>query len=233
MKNKYIVWIKVALHLACLIPLARLGYLYDTDDLGANPLEFITHSTGTWTLVFLLVTLGVTPLRQIIHQQWLGRLRRMIGLYAFFYACLHFTTYAYLDRYLEWAALVGAGEGAPPAANFFSFVLQDVAKRPFVTAGFTSFVLLIPLAATSNKWMLKLLTGRRWQQLHRLIYLSAMAGVVHFLWLVKADRTQPYIYGSILLFLLGYRATVKLLSWRPARRSRSSSSPLEAEQVES
>lgn len=217
MKNKYIVWLKVVIHLACLVPLARLGYYFYTNNLGANPIEFITHSTGDWTMIFLLFTLSITPLRRLSGLQWLGRFRRMIGLYAFFYSCLHFTTYAYLDRYLEWAALASAGEGARSAANFFSFVLQDVAKRPFVTAGFTSFLLMVPLAVTSNKLSLRLLTGRRWQQLHRLIYLSAMAGVVHYWWLVKADITQPAIYASILAALLAFRLLAKLWSRRLPR----------------
>jgi sulfoxide reductase heme-binding subunit YedZ len=213
-KNKYIVAIKVLIHPLCLVPLARLGYNFYTDNLGANPLEFITHSTGDWTMIFLLITLGITPLRRLSGLQWLGRFRRMIGLYAFFYSCLHFTTYAYLDRYLEWTALTGGSEGARPAANFFSFVLQDVAKRPFITAGFTSFVLMIPLALTSNKVALRLLTGRRWQQLHRLIYASVIAGVVHYWWLVKADITQPAIYAALLGALLGYRLIAKLWSLR-------------------
>jgi len=205
-KNKYIVAIKVLVHLACLVPLARLGYLGHQsyqgsgEGLGANPIEVITRSTGFWTLVFLMVTLGITPLRQIPGLYWLIRFRRLIGLYAFCYACLHFTTYIWLDQEFDVAGMI-----------------KDVAKRPFITAGFTSFVLLIPLALTSNKAALRRLTGRRWQQLHRLIYLSATGGVVHFWWLVKADITQPLIFAGILTALLGYRVMLKLWSWRPSR----------------
>lgn len=200
MKNKYIVLLKVVIHLLCFVPLARLGYYWQTDNLGANPIEFITHSTGDWTMIFLLITLGMTPLRKLSGLQWLGRFRRMLGLYAFFYGCLHFTTYIWLDQFFDTANMI-----------------KDVAKRPFITAGFTSFVLMAPLALTSNKAALRLLTGRRWQQLHRLIYVSAVAGVVHYWWLVKADITQPAIYGAILAVLLGYRLLAKLWAWRASK----------------
>lgn len=211
MKNKYIIAFKVVIHLACLVPVARLSfyfysdYYFDTRHLGTNPIEFITHSTGDWTMIFLLITLSVTPLRRLSGLQWLGRLRRMIGLYAFFYACLHFTTYLWLDQEFNTASMI-----------------KDIAKRPFITAGFTSFVLMVPLALTSNKAALRLLTGKRWQQLHRLIYVSAIAGVVHYWWLVKADITQPAIYASILAALLAFRLLAKLWSrrWpRPAVES--------------
>lgn len=202
MKNRYIVLIKIIIHLACLIPLAWLGYNGYNDNLGANPIEVITRSTGFWTLALLMVTLSVTPLRQITGLQWLIRLRRMIGLYAFFYACLHFTTYIWLDQFFD-----------------LESISKDIVKRPFITAGFTGFVLLIPLALTSTKGMVRRLTGKRWQQLHRLIYLSAIAGVVHFFWLVKADISQPLIFGTILALLLGHRATVKLWSMLSSRFS--------------
>ena len=190
--------------LACLIPLALLGFDAYTDNLGANPIEVITRSTGSWTLTFLLITLSVTPLRRITGLQGLIKLRRMFGLFAFFYVSLHFTTYIWLDQFFDFAGII-----------------KDVAKRPFITVGFSSFVLLIPLALTSSAAMIRRL-GRRWQQLHRLVYLCAIGGVVHFLWLVKADRRQPFIYGAILTFLLAYRAIMKrfekIIPWtRPLR----------------
>ncbi len=185
---------KAGAFLACLIPLGLLGWDAYTDNLGANPIEVITRSTGSWTLIFLLITLSATPLRRISSFKGVIKLRRMLGLYAFFYACLHFTTYIWLDQFFD------LGE-----------ILKDIPKRPFITVGFASFVLLIPLALTSTSGMVRRL-GRRWQQLHRLVYVTAIGGVVHFLWLVKADRRQPLIYGTILTFLLGYRLVTK---WRP------------------
>ena len=168
----------------CLLPLGRLIVLGASGGLGANPIEFITRSTGTWTLVALMVTLSVTPLRRLTGRTDLIQYRRMLGLFAFFYACLHFTTYIWLDHFFD------------PAA-----IARDVIKRPFVTVGFTAFVLLIPLAATSNRAMMRRL-GRRWQVLHRLVYLIAALGVVHYLWLVKKDLTSPLIYGTVLALLL-------------------------------
>jgi len=175
------------------MPLARLAWKGTHDGLGANPIEFITLSTGTWTLVFLLVTLAITPLRRLTGQAWLIRFRRLTGLFAFFYATLHFTTYIWLDKFFD-----------------FPEMLKDIAKRPFITAGFTAFVLLIPLAATSTAGSIRRLGGRNWQLLHRLIYVSALGGVVHFWWKVKADTRQPAIYAAILAGLLGYRI---IASW--------------------
>jgi sulfoxide reductase heme-binding subunit YedZ len=183
---------KVALFFICLIPLARLAWLGYSDGLGANPIEFITRSTGTWTLVLLLVTLSVTPLRKMTGYNKLAQLRRMLGLFAFFYVCLHFTTYIWLDQFFDWAA-----------------ILKDIKKRPFITVGFACFVLLLPLAATSTNAMMRRL-GRRWQQLHRLVYLIAIGGVVHYWWLVKKDITQPALYALVLAILLGYRLTLWL-----------------------
>lgn len=168
----------------CLLPLLRLIVLGATGGLGANPIEFITRATGTWTLVGLLATLSVTPLRRLTGYAPLLRYRRMLGLFAFFYACLHFVTYLWLDQFFD------------PSA-----ILRDIAKRPFITVGFAAFVLLIPLAATSTRAMMRRL-GRRWQQLHRLVYAVAVFGVLHYLWLVKKDVTQPLIYGSVLALLL-------------------------------
>lgn len=194
---------KVALFFVCLIPLARLVWLAYSDGLGANPIEFITRSTGTWTLVLLLVTLSVTPLRKLTGYNALIKVRRMLGLFAFFYVCLHFTTYIWLDQFFEWASIV-----------------KDIKKRPFITVGFASFVLLIPLALTSTNAMMRRL-GRRWQQLHRLVYLIGIGGVVHYWWLVKKDITQPALYALVLAILLGYRLT----KWLQARK-RSTTPPV-------
>ncbi|MBZ0132188.1 MAG: sulfoxide reductase heme-binding subunit YedZ [Rhodocyclaceae bacterium] len=181
--------IKAVCFIACLGPLAQLAWLGFADGLGANPIEYITRHLGTWTLNFLLVTLAVTPLRHISGWHWLIRLRRMLGLYAFFYAALHFLTYIWLDQFFDWASIV-----------------KDIAKRPFITAGFTAFLLLIPLAATSNTAMVKRLGGRRWTQLHRSVYAIAIIGVIHYWWLVKKDITLPLLYAVLLGALLGFRA---------------------------
>ena len=178
---------KVWIALACLLPLLRLIGLGVSGGLGANPIEFITRSTGTWSLVGLLVTLSVTPLRRLTGRADLIRYRRMLGLFAFFYACLHFVTYVWLDQFFE------------PAA-----IAKDIVKRPFITVGFSAFMLLIPLAATSTHVMMRRL-GRRWQQLHRLVYPIALLGVIHYLWLVKKDMTEPLIYGAVLALLLAMR----------------------------
>lgn len=177
----------VALFALCLFPLGRLLWLGATGGLGANPIEFITRSTGTWTLVGLLLTLSVTPLRRLTGWSALLRHRRTLGLFAFFYASLHFITYTWLDQFFDLAS-----------------VARDIAKRPFITLGFAAFVLLIPLALTSTQRMMKKM-GRRWQQLHRLVYGIALLGVLHYLWLVKRDLTQPLLYGGILLVLLAAR----------------------------
>ena len=190
----------------CLLPLLRLIGLGVGGGLGANPIEFITRSTGTWTLVGLLVTLSVTPLRRLTGRADLIRYRRMLGLFTFFYAGLHFVTYIWLDQFFD------------PAA-----IARDIVKRPFITIGFTAFVLLIPLASTSTQAMMRRL-GRRWQLLHRLIYLIAVLGIIHYLWLVTKDLTDPLIYGGILVLLLAVRLPwgVALLQatrdrWVPAR----------------
>ena len=188
MKNAYTKLMKIPVWGLCLMPLVRLAWKGFHDDLGANPIEFITLSTGTWTLIFLLTTLAITPLRRLTGLTWLIRFRRLIGLFAFFYAALHFTTYIWLDKFFDFPAM-----------------LKDIAKRPFITAGFTAFLLLIPLAATSTAGAIRRLGGRKWQLLHRLIYVSALGAVVHFWWKVKADTRQPAIYAAVLAVLLGYR----------------------------
>jgi sulfoxide reductase heme-binding subunit YedZ len=177
--------LRAAAFLLCLVPLARLVVLNFSDGLTANPIEFITRSTGTWTLVFLLITLAVTPLRRALGWPWLLRLRRMLGLYAFFYGCLHLTTYVWLDQFFDPAAIV-----------------RDIVKRPFITMGFTAFVLMLPLALTSTHAMVRRLGAARWQRLHRLVYAVSVAGVIHYWWLVKRDVTQPLIYALVLGVLL-------------------------------
>ena len=190
-------WFKPVVFIACLGPLARLGWKAYAGLLGANPIEVITHSTGDWTLIFLLVTLSITPLRKITGQLWLIRYRRMLGLFAFFYASLHFTTYIWLDKFFD-----------------VHEMLADIAKRKFITVGFAAFLLLIPLAVTSTSGWIRRLGGKRWQVLHRLIYVSAMLGVVHYLWLVKADIRKPLEYGAVLAVLLVYR----IVAWFRAGR---------------
>jgi sulfoxide reductase heme-binding subunit YedZ len=180
--------VKAALFAAALVPLLRLVVAAFTGGLGVNPIEFITRSTGTWTLSFLLFTLAVTPLRRITGWNWLIRLRRMLGLFAFFYACLHFTTYLWLDQFFDAAAIA-----------------KDIVKRPFITVGFAAFVLLVPLAVTSTNAMIRRLGGKNWQRLHYLVYLIATLGVVHYWWLVKKDVTQPMLFALALAMLLLYR----------------------------
>ena len=180
--------LKPVVFLLCLLPIGLLAWNGFTGNLSANPIDDITDTTGTWTLRFVMITLAVTPLRKLSGWNILGRTRRMIGLFTFFYAALHFTTYAWLDQFFD----IGT-------------ILLDITKRPFILAGFTAFVLFIPLAVTSTGGWVRRLGGRRWQLLHRLVYISAIAGVVHYLWLVKADIQRPLIYGLILLALLAYR----------------------------
>lgn len=179
--------IKVALFCAALLPLARLVWLAATDDLGANPVEFVIRSLGTWTLVSLLATLSITPIRLITGVAWPVQLRRMLGLFAFFYASLHLLAYAGLDQWFDWHAIA-----------------HDIVKHPYVVVGFSAFLLMIPLALTSNRAAIRRL-GQRWQALHRLVYLIATLGVIHYWWLVKKDVSEPVIYASVLAVLLGIR----------------------------
>jgi sulfoxide reductase heme-binding subunit YedZ len=188
---------KFAIFLAALIPLARLGWNALHEGLGANPIEVITHTTGDWTLIFILTTLCITPLRRLTRQYWVIGIRRMIGLFAFFYATLHFLTYIWLDKFFDLREM-----------------LKDIAKRPFITVGFAAFVLLIPLAMTSTAGWIRRLGGRNWQRLHRLIYLTAILGVVHYWWLVKADLRKPEEYAIVLGILLLYR----LIIWADEKR---------------
>lgn len=175
---------KVLVFLLCLWPAVHLGHAVFLGDPGPDPVARIVHETGAWTLRFLLITLAVTPLRRLGGWNALIRFRRMLGLYAFFYATLHFAAYLFLDLGAFWAQ-----------------ILTDIAKRPYITMGFTAWLLLIPLALTSTNAMMKRL-GKRWQPLHRLSYLIAILGVLHFIWLVKADLREPLVYAGILAILL-------------------------------
>ena len=195
--------LKSAVFLTCLIPLGQLGYGYYSDNLTANPIEYITRFTGSWSLIILLASLSVTPLRRLTGWNELIKLRRMLGLFAFFYAALHFSTYMVLDLFFDFAAIA-----------------KDIYKRPYITVGFSALVLMIPLAVTSSAAMIRRL-GKRWQQLHYLVYGIAILGVLHFYWLVKADIRRPVQYGAVLTLLLGCRLAFKLApvikSWRSSR----------------
>jgi sulfoxide reductase heme-binding subunit YedZ len=195
--TKQISWIKGAVFVAALIPLARMAYLTLTGQL-VDPLEFITRGTGDWTLYFLAITLAVTPLRKLSGWNWLIKLRRMVGLYTFFYGFLHFMTFLWFDHFFDLAEM-----------------WKDVLKRPFITVGFIAFVLLIPLALTSTNGMIKRLGGKRWQWLHRLIYLIAPLALLHFWWMKagKHDFSQPILFIVILGTLLLMRV------WWAARKS--------------
>ena len=192
-------WTKPLVFFLCLSPLGYLGWRAYNGRLTANPIEYITHYTGDYILIFLVITLSITPARKLLGIPQLIRFRRMLGLFAFSYACLHFLTYIVLDQFFDFAAMIA-----------------DVAKRKYITVGFTGFVLLIPLAITSTAGWIRRLGGKRWQQLHRFIYITAAAGVIHFYWLVKSDVTRPTRYGAIIAFLLFYRLAVRLAN-RPMR----------------
>ncbi|HRQ36093.1 MAG TPA: protein-methionine-sulfoxide reductase heme-binding subunit MsrQ [Chiayiivirga sp.] len=184
--------IKILIFALCLLPAGLLAAGWFGHALGANPIEAVQHGTGQWTLRMLLATLAVTPLRRLTGLHWLLRLRRMLGLFAFAWACAHLLAWAWLDLWLDWPAIAA-----------------DILERPYVTVGFAAFVLLVPLAATSSAGAIRRLGGRRWQALHRSVYAIAILGVVHFWWLVKADVLEPLVYALILAALLGAR-----VGWR-------------------
>lgn len=181
--------LKPPLFLLCLLPLAWYGWGIYTDTLGANPIEAVTRGLGTWTLNFLLITLSVTPLRRYTGWNWLAPLRRMLGLFVFFYAVLHLNTYLWLDQFFDWNAIA-----------------KDILKRPFITVGMVCFFLLVPLAATSNNYAIRKLGGRRWRELHRTVYAIGLLAVLHYAWMVKADLSGPLTYAAVLAALLGVRA---------------------------
>lgn len=183
---KYV--IKPTVFALCLVPFGVLLWRVVIGDLGANPIETINRFTGDWTLRFLLITLAVTPMRQIFGWTMPMRFRRMLGLFAFFYVCMHFLSYVWLDQFFR-----------------IEEIVKDIVKRPYITLGFTSFLLLIPLAATSTDAMVRRLGARRWQGLHRLVYVAATGGVAHFIWMVKSDYREPLVYTALLAMLLGAR----------------------------
>ncbi len=210
--------LKAAVFLLALIPLANLVAGLFTDGLGANPVETITHATGDWALRFVLITLAVTPLRELFGWHRLMLLRRMLGLFAFFYASLHLATWVVFDHFFDAAGM-----------------LEDVLERPYITFGMTAFLLLLPLAATSTDgWIRRL--GRRWKQLHQLVYPAAIVAVLHFVWLVKADLREPLIYAALLGLLLGWRLLPlrlrRQLGRRPRRGSRSGTLGAAAGQIQ-
>jgi sulfoxide reductase heme-binding subunit YedZ len=179
--------VRFIVFVVCLLPAVLLLTNFFMDELGANPFEELTRRSGEWTLRFLLITLAITPLRKLTGQNWLISYRRMLGLYTYFYACFHLLTYLWFDQFFDWQE-----------------IYIDIVKRPFITVGILAFILLTPLAITStNYWMRRL--GKRWKQLHQLVYLISILGILHFIWLVKADLRTPLIYAAILSVLLGYR----------------------------
>jgi sulfoxide reductase heme-binding subunit YedZ len=190
---KPVVW------LLCLAPFALLIYDGFTDNLTANPIEKITNHTGIWTLRFIVATLAITPLRWLTGVNQLINYRRLVGLFAFFYGCLHFTTFFFFDHQFDVAGM-----------------WQDVLKRPYITAGFVAFVLMIPLAITSTTGWIRRMGGKKWNLLHKLIYITALAAVLHYFWKVKLDATNPVYYGLVVAALLGFRA------WRNFARKKAS-----------
>jgi methionine sulfoxide reductase heme-binding subunit len=202
-------WAKVLVFLLSLAPIGFIAWPFLRGTIPPNPVEFIQHATGDWTLRFLIFTLCVTPFRKIFNMPELIRFRRMLGLFAFFYVCLHFTTYIWFDQSFDMAA-----------------IWKDVAKRRYITVGFLGFVLLIPLALTSTAASIRWLGGKRWQALHRLIYISAVAGVTHYYWLVKSAVLRPLTYGAIVAVLLTWR----LLDWLN-RRKKNAPAPVRAPQA--
>lgn len=198
MNARHLTYIKIAVFIACLLPIARDAWIV-SNHLAVNGPEFVTRSLGTWTLTWLLATLAITPLRRLTSWNWLMKLRRMLGLFAFFYVVLHLLTYAWLDKSFNLHA-----------------ILHDIYKRPFITVGFLAFVLMVPLAVTSTDAMMRRLK-RNWGRLHRLVYAVAVAGVLHYWWLVKRDHTQPLIYAAVLAVLLGVRLAWRWRARLPAR----------------
>jgi len=180
--------LKAVVWAACLAPLAMLAHRFHADDLGANPIDFVTDSLGIWALRLLLASLALTPLRILFGLSWPVTLRRLLGLFAFAYVALHLATWVVLDHFFDWPVM-----------------LADVVKRPYVTVGMAAFVLLVPLAATSTAGMIRRLGARAWRRLHRLVYASAVLAVLHFIWLAKVGRVEPYVYAAILAVLLAVR----------------------------
>ena len=191
---RQIFWVKWGVFIAASLPFLRLVIAANFDGLGANPLEFITRNTGDWTLYFLCITLAITPARKLLQWHWLIRLRRMLGLFSFFYAACHFLTFLWFDHFFE-----------------IEEMWRDVIKRPFITVGFIAFVMLIPLALSSSNWAIRKMGGKTWQLLHRAVYVIVPLGVLHYVWMRagKNNFTQPIVFGAIVALLLGMR-----LYWR-------------------
>ena len=206
-------WIKALAFVAALLPLARLFVLGWQDNLSANPVEFVTHSTGFWALTMLMITLSMTPIRLLTGMTWQIRLRRMAGLFMFFYACLHFLTYVWLDHWFAW------GE-----------IGKDIIKHPYVLVGFSALLFTIPLAVTSNRAMIIRL-GERWKKLHRLVYPIAILGVLHFWWLVKKDIREPLIYALVLALLFGIRLYYRRSASTTTRTNTSTAHKLETNRL--
>ena len=196
-------WTKVLVFLLCLLPLGILLWRGFHNDLTLNPVEYVEHRTGDWILRFLCITLAITPLRKLLRLPQLIRFRRMMGLFAFFYLCLHFLTWLCVDRYFMWSQIV-----------------DDIGKRPFITVGFAGLLLLIPLAITSTAGWIRRLGGKRWQMLHRAVYFAAIAGVIHYYWQVKSDVRKPLEYAAIVGVLLAWRIVNWIIGRRKAQRVR-------------
>jgi len=210
--------LKPLVFVASLGPAAWLVWAALTNNLSANPLSDLTNETGVWALRFLCITLAITPFRKLTGWNHAIRFRRMTGLFAFFYGSLHFLTYTIADRFagLDFPDGIVAWS---TVRNLAASVVADVYKRPFITIGFTAFILMVPLAVTSTAGMIRRLGGKRWNALHRLVYVSAVAGAVHYYWLVKADVRRPIIYGAVVAVLLGIRlywSRMKVAAPRPA-----------------
>jgi methionine sulfoxide reductase heme-binding subunit len=197
-------WTKVVVFLLAFAPAGILAWRLFTSNLGPDPVQTLQHGTGNWTLRFLVITLCITPLRRMLKLPQLIRFRRMLGLFAFFYVCLHFLTYLGPDQSFNFAGM-----------------LKDVGKRPFITVGFLGFLLLIPLAITSTAGMIRRMGGRRWRILHRLIYVTAILGVIHYYWLVKSDHRKPLEYGAMVMALLLWRVGARMLDQRKGKVRRS------------
>jgi sulfoxide reductase heme-binding subunit YedZ len=213
--------LKPLVFLAALVPFAHLVWRGFNGDLTADPLVEITNQTGIWTLRFIVITLAITPLRRVTGWNPVIRFRRMLGLFAFFYGSLHFLIYLVADRF----ASLDFPDGFiawSTAVNLLASIWEDVAKRPFITVGFIAFMTMLPLAATSTAGWIRRMGGRNWQRLHRLIYVTGIAGVTHYWWRVKADTLHPAIYAGVVILLLGFRVALSI------KRSRWQRQPVQA-----
>lgn len=202
MNRRTRVVVKAGVWVGALAPLAMLGWRFWTDDLTANPISFVTNTLGDWTMRLLLASLALTPLRLVSGLAWPMTLRRLLGLFAFFYAALHFSVWIGLDHFFAWRQMGG-----------------DIVKRPYITVGVAALLTMIPLAATSTAGMVKRLGGRAWRRVHRLVYATSVLAVLHFLWLAKVGRVEQYVYATVLVLLLGIRVADALRRLAARRRS--------------